>query len=74
MSDESEPRFDVIYEGMGTRIDYHFCRQWDDEGGCYGTRQDHGYSFEEAKQVVIDQLQSEIDHWRALTYDKWANP
>jgi hypothetical protein len=41
-------RFDVSYTQHGIIIDYHFCRGWDDEGGCYGTNESHGLTLEDA--------------------------
>ena len=67
----NEQRFDVIYDQHGYRLDYHFCRQWDDEGGCYGTRADHGYSFEAAKAEIIAHHEREIERWRKMTLDEF---
>lgn len=45
-------RFDVEYKGNGASLDYHFCREWDEDGGCYGTNENHGLSFEDACEEI----------------------
>lgn len=67
-------RFDVVYEGGGVLIGYHFCREWDGGVlGCY-TNPDHGYSWQDAKKQVIQHLESQIEHWKMLTFDEWKLP
>jgi len=67
----SENRFDVCYRPEGPSIDYHFCREWDSDGGCYGTNPDHGFTWEQAKQEIISWHQQQIDHWKALSESDW---
>lgn len=47
-------RFDVEYGPEGAKVVPHFCRDWDEEGGCYGTREDHGFSLEEAATMCAE--------------------
>ena len=60
-------RFDVISGLPRVSIDYHFCR--DEE--CFGTSGTHGYSFDEAKEVVISQLERQLRDWRAMSFEDW---
>ena len=69
-----KPRFDIVYGENYVRLDYHFCREWDDEGGCYGTNPNHGLSWDEAKQEMIAYLQGQIEYWQKLTLKKWQAP
>jgi len=61
-------RFDVVYGPQSDEavmyIEPHFCREWDDEGGCYGTREDHGYSFEDACNQVAEWHEEQAKLWR----------
>lgn len=57
-------RYDVVYHSEYATIEPHFCRDWDEAGGCYGTNLDHGYSLEEACEQVADYYQQEADLWR----------
>lgn len=57
-------RFDVCYHADHVTIEPHFCRSWDDEGGCYGTNPNHGYSFEEACDQVAEWYESQAELWR----------
>lgn len=74
----SEPRFDIIYDQDGAHIDYHFCRVWDQDGGCYGTNPDHGFLFREACDIVaLHYTNQEIVHsivvnyWKTVTLEEW---
>lgn len=69
----SEPRFDVIYSETGISIDYHFCREWDENGGCYGTNPNHGFTFEEAKKAVVDYYQQKMEEAQNLTLAEWED-
>ena len=60
-------KFDVTFSGSGTSIDYHFCRDPD----CFGTSDAHGYSFDEAKEVVVRHLERELETWRAMSSEDW---
>lgn len=49
----SKQMFDITYGSSGdVRIEPHFCREWDEDGGCYGTNPDHGFSLDEACEEV----------------------
>lgn len=61
-------RFDVIYHENGATIDYHYCREWDDKGGCHGTREDHGLSLEEACGELADWHEYQAKAWRDGTH------
>jgi hypothetical protein len=58
-------RFDIAYHAEHATIEPHFCRSWDDEGGCYGTNPDHGYSFEEACDQVATWYEQQAAQWRS---------
>ena len=51
-----ETRWDVVYGPKARQcyIQPHFCREWDRDGGCYGTNPDHGCSFEEARDIMVE--------------------
>ncbi|MBZ9807721.1 hypothetical protein [Mesorhizobium sp. ESP-6-2] len=59
-----DPRFDIEYVGDGATISAHYCREWDENGGCYGTNPDHGYSFEEACDHVAQWYEQQAKLWR----------
>ena len=60
-------RFDVIFEGSKVSIDYHFCR-----GVVLGEMNDtHGYSFREAKKIVVQHLEAELQVWRVMSFKEW---
>ena len=42
---EKDARLDIVWRGNDVSLDYHFCREWDGDNGCYGTNPDHGHSF-----------------------------
>lgn len=73
MSDKQEPRFDV-YLRDGCSLSYHFCREWDNDEGCYGTNPNHGYSFEEAKQEIVRFYERQAAYWQKITPDEWEAP
>lgn len=54
-------RYDICHYGKHVAIEPHFCREWDENGGCYGTNPDHGYSWEEAKEQLISWHEAQID-------------
>ena len=60
-------KFDVTFAGTGVSIGYHFCREED----CHGTNDTHGYSFDEAKKVVVHYLERELGIWRGLSPERW---
>ena len=53
-------RYDIIYTGNSIEIEPHFCRIWDENGGCYGTNEEHGMSWDEAKRHVIEYYKGRI--------------
>ena len=57
-------RYDVIYNGDRVTIGPHFCREWDDDGGCYGTNPNHGYTLEEACEQVAVWHEGQASAWR----------
>lgn len=65
---ESIERFDVIYRG-GPSVEPHFCREWDEDGGCYGTNPDHGLSWTEACDEVARWHERQAAEWRARPID-----
>lgn len=65
-------RFDILYHEHGPSIDYHFCRSWDEDGGCYGTRDDHGLSFDDACEEMAKWHEQEAAAWRDRTHHKIA--
>lgn len=69
-----EHRFDVIYKGNDVSIDYHFCRGWDGDRGCYGTNPDHGLTFDDARREVANHYRGLTASWDEITYEQWAEP
>jgi hypothetical protein len=61
----SEQRYDVTYFPNHTTVEPHFCRDWDDSGGCYGTNPDHGYSFDDACDQVAEWYEQQAAMWRS---------
>ncbi len=57
-------RFDVVYHGGSVSIEPHFCREWDDDGGCYGTNPNHGLSLKDACDEVADWHEKQAEMWR----------
>lgn len=60
-----EPRYDVAFGRNGASIEPHFCREWDDEGGCYGTNPEHGMSLAEAIEHIADWHELQATLWRS---------
>ncbi len=58
-------RYDVVYREHHATIEPHFCREWDDEGGCYGTNPNHGFTFEAACEVVAGWYAEQAALWRS---------
>ena len=56
-------RFDVTLGKSGVSIDYHVCREEADNN--------HGYSFDEAKKVVIGLIEEELEVWQAMSFENW---
>ena len=61
-------RYDVAYHENHTTIQEHFCREWDESGGCYGTNPNHGYSYDEACDEVAAWYEEQAKHWRDRTH------
>jgi hypothetical protein len=61
-------RYDIVYTKDGPKIEPHFCRQWDEDGGCYGTNPLHGYSKEQADEIVnLYLINKSLDKVRSYT-------
>ena len=60
-------RYDIVF-GDGPAIEPHFCREWDGDGGCYGTNPDHGYTWEEAVEQVAQWHEAQAAFLRALPH------
>ncbi|MHC4686859.1 MAG: hypothetical protein ACYTEW_21495 [Planctomycetota bacterium] len=65
-------RFDVIYWEHGPKVDYHFCREWDEDGGCYGTNPLHGLTWEEARDLVAMWYKAQAEYWEDLKEKEWG--
>lgn len=53
MSDNQ--RYDVIYSSsQECYLEPHFCREWDESGGCYGFNSRHGFSKAEGLEQQIE--------------------
>ena len=63
--------FDISYGEHGPSVDFHFCREWDEDGGCYGTNRKHGLSWEEARVILSRWHETEADRWRTMTFEEW---
>ena len=59
-------RYDVIYAEHHTYVEPHFCREWDGDGGCYGTNPNHGETWEDARKVVADYYELKAAEWRDM--------
>jgi hypothetical protein len=61
-------RYDIVHGGTfhapTIQARPHFCRDWDDAGGCYGTNEDHGFTWEVARE--------EIAEWHRRQAEKWG--
>lgn len=74
----SKTKYDVYYPSNGIpRPEPHFCREFDmdEEGnfvGCYGTNMNHGMTFEEAKQEVIEWLERELEAVKQMQEEEHA--
>lgn len=64
---DHEPRFDFVYGEHGPRLEYHFCREWEDGEGCYGGNPNHGYTLEEAVECINE-------HWREIRQQGAGEP
>lgn len=64
-------RYDVLYGEHGPFVDFHFCREWDETGGCYGARPDHGMSWEEAAEEMATYFSALARAWSETTEEEW---
>lgn len=56
-------RFDLVFCEGAVTIEPHFCRQWDSEGGCYGTNETHGLSLDDACRQAAEWHQQQAGLW-----------
>jgi hypothetical protein len=64
-------RYDLIYHKGHAYPEPHFCREWDETGGCYGTNPEHGIPFPEARTQIADFYQQLADSWRTIPEDNY---
>ena len=57
-------RFDVVRREDSTTIEPHFCSKF----GCYGTNPNHGYTLEEACDIIATSLETLAKSWRDKTH------
>ena len=62
-------RYDVIYSEHRCYAEPHFCREWDEDGGCYGTNPNHGLTWEDAVRGV-----SRWYHQIAIEWERKPEP
>jgi len=67
----NERRYDVSYGADNTSFapfaypDTHHCREWDeDHGGCYGTNPNHGFTWDEARKLMVEFHEQQAAEWR----------
>ena len=56
-------RYDVLYRHDRVSLQHHFCRDID----CFGTNENHGFTLEEAKEMIIKWHQDQIEYWKNYT-------
>lgn len=56
------PRWDIEFKEWPT-VEPHFCREWDEDEGCYGTNPNHGYSWVEACRGIATELRRMAEVW-----------
>ena len=67
-------KYDVHYHADSyVDVDFHFCREWDGDGGCYGTNPNHGFSFEDAKRHIIQHYKKYMQYWEEMTEETWLS-
>jgi hypothetical protein len=69
---EKDARIDILWKEHGPSLDYHFCRSWDGDVGCYGTNPEHGFTFAEAKKQMADHYRKQAEYWDNLTFEEWV--
>jgi hypothetical protein len=57
-------RFDVVYTEHGPKVEPHFCREWHEDGGCYGTNPSHGVTWDEARAEVVRWHEEQAAAWK----------
>ena len=58
-------KFDIFYgNNYEVYAEPHFCREWEDKGGCYGTNPEHGFTWEEVCQECIDHYEMMVTIWK----------
>ena len=68
-------KFDICYHENHVTIEPHFCREWDENGGCYGTNLDHGFTLQEAIDLAVEYHERQIrmlkdrTHWMVSDYE-----
>ena len=56
-------RYDIVFSPEGLVYpESHFCRYID----CFGSNEDHGYSWEEAKEQMILYYKSKVEEWENM--------
>lgn len=64
-------KYDVIYGAEGwVDVQPHYCREWDDGVGCYGTNEDHGFTWAEAIEEVAKWHEAKAEEWRKRPEDR----
>lgn len=61
-------RYDIIWDPF-PHIDFHFCRA----NSCYGTNLEHGFTFERAKEDIINYYKSMIEYWENISEKEWLS-
>ena len=61
----STRRYDVIYHSDHVSVEPHHCREWDEDGGCYGTNPDHGCAWGEACKIMAAYHTQQARLWLA---------
>tara|TARA_Y100000310_G_C20704127_1_gene833255 strand:- start:6922 stop:7155 length:234 start_codon:yes stop_codon:yes gene_type:complete len=53
-------KYDVWYGPEGPSLELHFCRDID----CFGTNEDHGFTFDEACEDIASYYENQSKLWR----------
>ena len=65
-------RYDVNFYKDHCTVTPHFCRDWDENGGCYGSNENHGYSWEDARANVIAFYEGQVSRWWGLKEEDFS--
>jgi hypothetical protein len=68
MDDLKAVRVDIHYHEHGPSLDYHFCREWDESGGCYGTNPNHGFTLTDAAEHLARWHETQARMYRDGTH------